>query len=258
YGRGGGGIINSVTRSGGQQYHGSAYLFIRNSALDARPAFFDSVQADRRTPLFRRGQFGGTVGGPVVPWGSLKDNIFGFFSYEGLRQLSAVSPDTATVPTAAFRNGDFSQLLNPVSSGLGAPIQLRDPLTGLDVPGNRADLLPGNRMNTAALNYLRAFPLPNNGSQVQRNFINTRNEDDSQDVFDFRIDGNVNTKNQVFVRGNWGGYDQTVTSRLPTLPSGFGSGTNPTRTKGLVVGWTWTIAPTLINELRLQGNKIKY
>lgn len=258
FGRGGGAIINSVTKSGARQYHGSAYLFIRNSALDARPAFFDSVAAERRTPLFRRGQFGGTVGGPAIPWGGLKDKIFFFVSYEGLRQLLPISTDFATVPTAAFRNGDFSQLLNPLSSGLSSAIQLRDPRDGSLIPNNRIDLLPGNRMNAAALAYLRAFPLPNNGSQVERNFVNTRVEDDSQDVYDFRIDGNVNDKNQVFVRGNWGGYDQTVTSRLPTLPSGFGSGTNPTRTKGLVTGWNWSITPNLFNELRLQGNKIKY
>jgi len=262
FGRGGGAIINSVTKSGATRYHGSAYLFVRNSALDARPAFFDSVQADRRTPLFRRGQFGGTIGGPVVPAGGLKDKLFFFFSYEGLRQLLPVSTDFATVPTAAFRKGDFSAL----------SFVLRDPLTGLNIcqtgvngcvngngtPYNRLDLLPGNRLNAAGLAYLNAFPLPNNGSQLQNNFVNTRVEDDAQNVYDFRVDYNLNSRNQIFSRGNYGKYSQTVTSRLPTLPSGFGSGTNPTKTKGLVVGWNWSITPTLFNELRLQGNKISY
>lgn len=257
FGRGGGVIVNSVTKSGGRSFHGSAYTFIRNSVFDARPAFFDAVQNDRRDPLFRRGQFGGTIGGPVVPWGGLKDKLFFFFSYEGLRQLLPRSFDTATVPTAAFRNGDFSQLLNPASSGT-ALIQLRDPLTGLDVPGNRVDLLAGNRMNAAALAYLRAYPLPNHGTQAVNNFQITRNEDDQQNVYDFRVDYNLNEKNQIFGRGNLGFYDQTVTSRLPTLPAGFGSGSNPWRTKGLVIGWNWTVTPTLINELRVQGNKLRY
>ncbi|MGC2237584.1 MAG: TonB-dependent receptor [Pyrinomonadaceae bacterium] len=267
FGRGGGAIINSVVKSGTNDFHGSSYLFIRNSAFDARPAFFNSLGAERRTPLFRRSQFGATVGGPVIIPGfgegtpiyhNLKDKVFFFFSYDGLRQFLPRATEMATVPTAAFRNGDFSQLLNPASSGLGAPILLRDPATGAIIPGNRIDLnLPG-RINQAALNYLRAFPLPNNGSQVLNNFINTRNEIDKQDVFDWRVDANINDSNQMFVRMNYGRYSQTVTSRLPTLPSGFGSGSNPTRTKAAVLGLNTSITPTLFNEFRIQANRLRY
>jgi outer membrane receptor protein involved in Fe transport len=263
FGRGGGAIINSVTKSGTQAFHGSSYLFIRNSALDARPAFSDTKN------LFRRGQFGGTIGGPVIIPGfgegtpmfhNLKDKVFFFFSYEGLRQFLPIAQETATVPTAAFRNGDFSAL----------PEQLRDPLTGLNIcntpgdplcngtPYNRLDLLPGNRLNPAGLAYLRAFPMPNNSSPIFKNFTVTRNEIDHQNVYDFRVDANVNTRNQVFVRGNYGQYSQTVTSRLPTLPAGFGSGSNPTKTKGLVIGLGSSLTPTLFNELRVQGNKLRY
>jgi len=267
FGRGGGAIINSVIRSGQNDFHGTSYLFIRNSAMDARPAYFDSKVAERRTPLFRRSQFGGTVGGPVVlpAFGdggpvvhSLKNKVFFFVSYEGLRQFLPASTDTATVPTAAFRNGDFSQLLNPALSGLGAPIFLRDPLTDAIIPGNRLDLLPAGRLNSAGLNYLRAFPLPNNGSQVLGNYVNTRNELDGQDVFDFRVDANLTDSSRLFVRGSWGNYSQVVTSRLPTLPSGFGSGNNPTRNKAIVVGLSSAITPTLFNELRLQANRLRF
>ncbi len=261
FGRGGGGIINSVTKSGENRVFGSAFTFIRNDNLDARPAF------NPEKSEFRRGQFGGTIGGPVIIPGfgegtpvvhNLKDKVFFFFSYEGLRQFLPRATEIATVPTAAFRNGDFSQLLDPVSSGLSGPIQLRDPLTGLDIPGNRIDLVLPGRINAAALNYLNAFPLPNRNSQAVNNFINTRNEISDQDVIYFRVDGNVNDTNQVFVRGAYGRYNQTVTSRLPTLPAGFGSGTNPTRTKGLAIGWTSSLTPTIFNELRLQGNRISY
>jgi hypothetical protein len=267
FGRGGGAIINSVIKSGQNDFHGSSYLFIRNSALDARPAFFDSVANQRRTPLFRRSQFGATIGGPVIIPGfgegtpsihNLKDRVFFFFSYDGLRQFLPRATETATVPTLAFRNGDFSQLLNPASSGLGAPIQLRDPLTGAPILNNRLDFLPPGRLNAAALAYLRAFPLPNNGTQVQGNFINTRNQIDQQDVFDGRVDANLNDKNQIFVRASYGRYNQTVESRLPTLPAGFGSGTNPTRTKAVVLGWNSSITPTIFNELRLQANRLRY
>jgi Carboxypeptidase regulatory-like domain/TonB dependent receptor/TonB-dependent Receptor Plug Domain len=266
YGRGGGAIINSVTRSGKNNFYGSAYTFIRNDNLDARPAF------NQTKPEFRRGQFGGTIGGPLYlpafneggPYTTGgKDKLFFFASYEGLRQFLPRSQDTATVPTAAFRNGDFSALTTT----------LRDPLTGLSIcntgvdvngnpcngtPYNRLDLLPGNRLNQAALNYLRAFPLPNNGTQSLNNYVVVRNEIDDSDVVDFRIDANINESNQMFIRGNYGRYNQTVTSRLPALPAGFGSGSNPTRTKGLVIGLNTSITPTIFNELRVQGNRLKY
>lgn len=258
FGRGGGAIINSVTRSGKNNFYGSAYTFIRNDNLDARPAF------NQKKNEFRRGQFGGTVGGPLYlpafneggpfTMGG-KDKLFFFASYEGLRQFLPIADETATVPTVAFRNGDFSQLLNPASSGLSSAIQLRDPLTGLAIPGN---IIPAGRINQAGLNYLRAFPLPNNGTQVLRNFVTSRNEITDQDVIDFRIDANINSANQMFVRGNYGRYNQTVTSRLPTLPSGFGSGSNPSRTRGLVIGLNTAITPTLFNELRVQGNRLRY
>ncbi|CAN5433754.1 hypothetical protein BH10ACI3_BH10ACI3_17300 [soil metagenome] len=251
FGRGGGAIINSVTKSGTTAYHGSSYIFIRNDALDARKAF------DTQKNEFRRGQFGGTIGGPVIPTENWKSKLFFFASYEGLRQFLPRATETATVPTVAMRSGDFSQLLNAASSGLGAPIQLRDPLTGLNILNNRVDLLTG-RMNAAALKYLQAFPLPNNGSQVQNNWAVTRNEIDHQDVVDFRVDYNLNDSNQIFGRGNWGDYSQTVTSRLPALPAGFGSGSNPTSTRGLVIGWNWAATPTIFNELRVQGNRLKY
>lgn len=268
FGRGGGAIINTVIKSGTNDLHGSAYLFLRNSAFDARPAFYDSELNQRRTPLFRRSQFGGTIGGPVVIPGfgdgggpmfrNLRDKVFFFFSYDGLRQFLPRATETATVPTAAMRNGDFSQLLNAASAGIGAPIQLRDPLTGANIPGNRLDQLPAGRLNPAGLAYLRAFPLPNNGSQVFGNFLNTRNEIVEQNVYDFRVDANVNDANRIFFRGNVGIFDQTVESRLPTLPAGFGSGSNPWRTKAAVAGWNSVIIDSIVNELRLQANRLRF
>lgn len=254
FGRGGGGIVNSVIKSGKNQFYGSAFLFIRNDDLDARRTF------DQTKREFRRGQFGGTVGGPI--W---KDRVFFFADYEGLRQFLPVSQDFATVPTEAFRNGDFSALTS----------QLRDPLTGMNicvngttthgilctngngVAYNRLDLLPGSRLNTVALNYLRAFPSPNLPG-LQSNYVTTRNEITNSDTFDIRSDANLNDSNQLFGRISYGKFDQTTTSRLPALPAGFGSGTNPTRTKGIVVGLNSVINSSIVNELRVQANRIKY
>jgi outer membrane receptor protein involved in Fe transport len=262
FGRGGGGIVNAATRSGRQEFFGSLFTFIRNDNFDARPTF------DSRKNEFRRGQFGGTLGGPLYlprfgeggPATYGGENLFFFTDYEGLRQFLPLGTDIATVPTAAFRRGDFSVLLDPAASGLGAPIQLRDPLTGLPVPGNRLDLLPGNRLNQVGLNYLNAFPLPNRGTptQVLGNYQNTRVEILEQDTFDLRIDGNINTSHQMFGRISWGRAQQETTSRLTTLPAGFGSGENFRRTRQAVIGLTSVLTPTLVNELRLQAARINY
>lgn len=94
YGRALGGVINAVTRSGGNDWHGGAFEFLRNSALDAKN-FFD--RHDLPIPPFKRNQFGGSLGGPIV-----KDKTFLFLSYEGLRQRLGLSVDGFT-PTVEAR-----------------------------------------------------------------------------------------------------------------------------------------------------------
>jgi hypothetical protein len=94
YGRTAGGVINALSKSGTNSFHGDAYEFLRNSALDARN-FGDPV----KIPKFQRNQFGGSLGGPV--W---KDHTFFFADYEGLRQSQGIS-STIAVPSQAARNG---------------------------------------------------------------------------------------------------------------------------------------------------------
>src|ERR1700694_863292 len=96
YGRSSGGVINAITRSGTNEFHGSVYEFIRNSALDASN-FFDITK-----PPFKRNQFGATAGGPI-----LKDRTFIFGNYEGLRQSLGVT-QSSTVPTATARAGQLA------------------------------------------------------------------------------------------------------------------------------------------------------
>src|ERR1700682_5434759 len=97
YGRTSGGVINAVTRSGGNQFHGSAYEFLRNSALDAAN-FFDNAGGIQK-PAFKRNQFGASAGGPIR-----KDKIFIFGDYEGIRQSKGIA-NPVNVPSDAARNG---------------------------------------------------------------------------------------------------------------------------------------------------------
>src|SRR6266853_2598783 len=94
YGKTSGGVINAITRSGTGAFHGSAYEFLRNSALDARN-FFDGPQI----PSFKRNQFGGSIGGPIIP-----QRTFFFADYEGIRQSKGITAVT-TVPSLDARNG---------------------------------------------------------------------------------------------------------------------------------------------------------
>src|SRR6267143_234055 len=97
YGKTSGGVVNAITRSGTNQIHGSAYEFLRNSALDARN-YFDVGNI----PPFKRNQFGGTIGGPIV-----KDHTFFFADFEGIRQSKGITT-VATVPSANARAGNLS------------------------------------------------------------------------------------------------------------------------------------------------------
>ncbi len=138
YGRNMGAVINAVTKSGTNQFHGSMYEFLRNDALDAKQFF--ALEKGK----LRRNQFGGTLGGPIT-----RDRTFFFFSYEGLRERRGVSTSNLVVPTAAERSGDFSQ----------SSIKPRDPLTGQFFPNHQ---IPAARFDRAAVNFLeKMIPLPN-------------------------------------------------------------------------------------------------
>jgi hypothetical protein len=103
YGKTSGGVVNAITRSGTGAFHGSAYEFLRNSALDARN-FFDGPQI----PSFKRNQFGGSIGGPII-----KEKTFFFFDYEGIRQSKGLTTVTI-VPSLAARSGFLQGSSTPV------------------------------------------------------------------------------------------------------------------------------------------------
>src|SRR5215475_15703218 len=136
YGRQAGGQVIVTTKSGTNDFHGSAFEFHRNSVFDARN-FFAPVK-----PSFRRNQFGGVLGGPIR-----KDRTFFFAGYEGQRR-GQQEAGLANVPTLAMRQGDFS----------GVPgLVLRDPL-GVGFPDNK---IPKERWNSQGVGLLALYPNPN-------------------------------------------------------------------------------------------------
>lgn len=265
FGRAGGALVVTSLKSGTNDIHGSAFWFNRNTQLNARDFFNQGPTSIK--PGFERNQFGGTVGGPI-----LKNKLFLFGDYEGLRQKQPGQPEYATVPTDLMRQGDFSELLcggNPACTGTGisAPVRVLDPSTGLQFMGTGAqpNVIPTNRINTVGQAYLKAFPEPNcsqavdpNCFSIFHNYKNSRKLIENWDDFDVRGDYIVNTTNSVFVRFSRGEADQTDTTRLTTLPSGFGSGTNFNHPRGASIGWTDTVSPAMVNEARIGFVRTSY
>jgi carboxypeptidase family protein/TonB-dependent receptor-like protein len=130
YGRTAGGVVNAITRSGTNQFHGSAFEFLRNSALDSRN-FFDGTQI----PPFRRNQFGAAAGGPIK-----KGKVFVFGAYEGIRQSLGIT-NVDTVPSPAVRSGNICS--KPDTTPACVPTQLT--------------------VDPSAQKYLPFWPLPNAG-----------------------------------------------------------------------------------------------
>ena len=196
YGRAGGGIVATSLKSGTNGFHGSAFWFHRDQTLDALP-FFATSQSS-----FSRNQFGGSVGGPII-----KNKLFFFGDYQGLRLKQPGQPEFATVPTDNMRKGDFSELLcgTCTNTGVGAPIAIIDPTTGLQFMGNGAqpNVIPANRTNMVGLNYIKAFPEPNcdhsispNCDSILHNYTNVRDLIENWNDFDIRIDYLHDANNQ--------------------------------------------------------------
>jgi len=268
YGRAGGALVVTSIKSGTNEYHGSAFWFNRNKELNAID-FFSSPP----TPSFVRNQFGGSVGGPII-----KNKLFFFGDYQGLRQNVPSGPSYATVPTDLMRMGDFSELLNPalttnLTLPTGGPIY--DPSTDGSVAptatnpngalqfmgsGAQPNVIPSGRLNPAGLAYLNAYPEPNCGpgraiqdsscDPLYHNFKIERTVIENWDDWDVRSDYILNSSNSLFVRFSHGHTNQTNTTSLGVLPSGFGSGTNFNWPNGASIGLTTTLSPTLTNEFR--------
>ena len=162
YGGSGGGIVNIVTKSGTNQYHGAAFDFLRNSVMDAN-GFFSNTN---RIPLasFKRNQFGAALGGPVIipKLYNGKDKTFLFVTWESLIQRGGI-PFTSTVPTALQRQGNFSETFD----ARGNQVIIYDPnSTTPNANGTfsrtafQNNAIPGNRLNPIALKFLALFPDP--------------------------------------------------------------------------------------------------
>ncbi len=255
YGFTAGGVVNIVTKSGTNTFHGTLYEFLRNDKLDARNAF-----AVTRPP-FRYNQYGGALGGPVkIPKVyDGKDKTFFFYNYEGWRYRRVSQPITST-PIPEWRAGDFSNLRDAT----GALVVIYDPATTRPNPNGSGvirDPFPGNiipkdRLDAGALALLRYYPLPNraaiNAFTQTNNYQSNVPEARNMQQHTIKGDHRFNDQNSMFVRYiNYNHYtdggnqqsvwpDPLVRARIDNLYSRNGT-----------INDTHTFTPRLLNEFRL-------
>lgn len=218
YGRNAGGVVNMVTKSGTNDYRGSAYGFLRDDALNATNFFA------KTKPKLQRYQYGATVGGPII-----KDKTFFFVSYEGTREKNARTNSSTIVPTERERRGDFSQ------SPLTSPV--RDPLTGLPFPGN---LVPANRLNPVAVAFAQTFmPLPNSPGNIYAYNLLLPTDDDQVVA---RVDHQLTAKNRVSARFFYDNYANQANASLPAFNTEF-----RWRTKNMTLSDVHTFGTSIVN-----------
>jgi len=243
FGKNPGATINVVTRSGTNSFHGDAYEFFRNSALDASN-YFDLPGAK---PPFKLNQYGATLGGPIR---RNKTFFFGYWEGERIRQGQTY---VDTVPTAAMRLGDFSQAGTPIYDP-----QTLDPTTNLkqQFPGN---IIPTYRLDTVALRLIALQdPLPNRPGIINDYVFNPSRNSDSNS-FGVRIDHQLREKDSLFGQFLYQDFtlDDPSQLSLPIFPnSQFGitkeitSATETLNTRGLHLAETHIFTPNVVADTR--------
>ncbi|MCA2962404.1 MAG: TonB-dependent receptor [Acidobacteriaceae bacterium] len=245
FGRGGGGTVNLTFKSGGRDYHGGLFHFLRNSAFDARN-FFDAAVAQK--PPFKLNQFGGFVGGRLNPR-SKDPKTFFFMDYQGGRIRQAQSY-VSNVPIAAFRNGDFS----------AAAQRVFDPLTQRRLPDGRferdqfpSNRLPASRIDRTGQNILSLYPAPNLGTGLANNFTYNPVRSQNDNSVDVKIDRQLSQRDLGWFRLSWGNNDLDEPSFLPAPAVGNGPGVPGLNTQPVlqaVISETHTFSPSAFNEAR--------
>lgn len=285
-GRSAGAVLNASIKSGTNQFHGDAWEFLRNDALDAANFFENSGGIPKGE--YRQNQFGFSVGGPIK-----KDKTFFFGDYEGTRIRQAI-PSVNTVPTALERSSNYTNLSELLTQGgsrtdalnrtyaLGQVFDpsttravtcgVTDPVSGINVPcaGQPAgtqlgfvrdpfvgNILPSSRLDPNAIKLLNLYPAPNSpglfnnyaADPVLKNDVNQ---------FDIRVDQVFNDKDTAFARASYSDNPEYIPGPFPGIADGgsFADGSQSAKALNSVVSETHLFSPDFINEIRVGFNRL--
>lgn len=242
YGRTAGGQIRMVPKSGTSEFHGSAFEYFRNNALNANT--WSRNFNNQARGAFRYNQFGWNLNGPVFFGGFNKkhDKLFFLVGQEWVKYNHAdTSSSTLKVPTARMRNGDFGELLGS-NIFYSTPVQIVNPRTGVPYAGN---VIPASDLSANGLGLLRAYPAPNLTGNPQSNWTDTALYTESQRKDSVVVDF-VPTDRHHFrfsmLNYNYNDYEPhfgnfNTNPRIFDRPNQIG-----------VVHWVYTISPTWVND----------
>ena len=249
YGQTGGAVVNMVTRSGSNDFHGTGYYFLRDAKLNANDWFAN--RAGRAIPAFHRDQYGGVIGGPVI-----RNKTFFFAGYEYTMQESPTSQNIS-VPTALQRNGDFSQTFNAGNQlmVIHNPFATQTNAAGAIVrnpfPDNRVPASMFDPISVKALSFLPQGNQTGAAGTNLNNFFNQGINTSRSHQINSRVDHNFSDKTRL-----GGRYSNAISSGTnPNLfgegnPAYFTGGPNQTNTKSMVAELTRIHSPTSIITLR--------
>src|SRR6185312_7643312 len=286
FGQAGGGLFNITMKSGTNQYHGSGYEYFVNEDLNAGYPLTISPGGNKIRPRNRRNDFGGTVGGPIwIPkvYNGTNKSFF-FFSFEEFREASGFTPN-ATLPTTAYRNGDFSAI-SPFSTNydkslglptapiatdlLGRPIyanEIYDPLTR-GVQNGQAfanpfanNVIPQSRITPFALGVQKLIPAPVNGAYIN-NYVGNNTAARISKIPSLKIDQSLGAKQKIAFF-----WSTTGTDAQYSTPNGNADGLPDiiSQNRGTFIhslterlNYDYTVTPTLLLHLGAGYSRISF
>ena len=255
-----GGVVNILTKSGTNAFHGSVFEFVRNDKFDANGNYNFTGNAAAQLPKqkFRQNQYGGSIGGPVI-----KDRTFFFGDYEKLSIRQGI-PIVATVPTAKQRIGDFSENCTAGFNAAGIcataaqQINFVNPIGTAPagaVPFNRLDIAPyASLRDPLALKLAALYPLPTSSGLNVTNFASSPVRPQDATTFDARIDHRFNDSTNFFGRYSFNDIKTIQPTGFPDVngvnPGGLFAfaGPNNTRAQNIQLNLVKTIRPNLLFE----------
>jgi len=217
-------VVNTMLRSGTNEYHGSVFEFIRNDALDARN-FFDY---GAKKPPYKQNQYGVTFGGPIK-----QDKLFFFFDFEGYRERLSQTYQ-GKVPTAQELQGVFDT-------------EITDPETGLPFPDNT---IPQDRIDPVIRNVIPYYPAPNRPEDPAWNYYRAASRQVNTDQIHAKVDWVLPNNDRMFARFSW--LDDKLNQ--PDLFEGIGQ-RRPLGSKNATVSHIHVFGPSVVNEFRIGYNR---
>lgn len=260
FGHSAGAVVNASIKSGTNNFHGSAWEYLRNTAFDTYDWNADRTQP---VPAYHENQFGATLGGPF-----LKNKLFFFGDAQANRIVFDESGSFWSVPTARMRQGDLGELLDPSLTGNAQPIQLY-----YQTPNAPPQAIPNNCLvssstctaqvsgipvNQTALKFLNYYPAPNsNGSKTYNNYEPIRPSIDNTFQWDARMDYTIGDKDTAYSRYSYWNEVGYNTPPLGTILDGGGFGDDGKQKDygaNYMFSETHVFTPTLTNEARFGFN----